>query len=64
MPDENGTETARSETPGGNDSPFGDAPDADDTPATVVDDGDPGEETGQQPQGSGDSGDGAAQDSQ
>ena len=59
MPDENGTETVRSEIPGGNDSPFGDA--QDDAPATVVDEGDSGEETGQDPEGSDDSGDGTAQ---
>ena len=64
MTDENGTAEVRPDAPDAGDSPFGDAPEADDTPATVVDEGDPGEETGQGPQGSDDSGDGVAQDSQ
>ena len=64
MPDEVGMETTHLETPGGNESPFGDTPDADDATAAVVDEEDSGEETVQEPQGSDDSGDGAAQDSQ
>ena len=53
MPDENGTETIRSETPCGNDSPFGD-----DATVTVADE----EETGLEPQSSDDSGDETGQD--
>ena len=59
MPDENGTENVRPDAVDADDSPFWDAPDA-----TVVDEGDSDGETGQGPQGSDDSGDGVAQDSQ
>ena len=52
MPDENGTETTRTETPSGNESRFVDSEDAVDATATVVDEGDSGEETGQVPGGS------------
>jgi len=57
-------ETTHPETPGGNESPFGDAPDADDATAVVVDEEDSGKETSREPQGSDDSRDGAAHDSQ
>lgn len=64
MPDEVGMETTNPETSGGNESPLGKAPDADDATAAVVDEEDSSEETGQEPQGSSDSSNGAAQDSQ
>ena len=60
MPDEVGTETTRAETPSGNENPFGDAEDAVDATATVVDEGDSGEETGQEPEDSADIGEKAA----
>ena len=59
MPDENGTETTQPDAPDVADSPFGEAPDADDAPATVVDEGDSGEETGRAPEGSADTGENA-----
>ena len=52
MPDEVGTETTRSDVPSADESLFGDA--ADDAPAAVADEQDADNETGQDPQGSGD----------
>ena len=49
MPDENGTEATRSDTPSADESLFGDA--ANEAPATVADEQDSNEETGQDPQG-------------
>ncbi len=54
MPDENGTETTRTEALGGNESPFADTPD--DSDVTVIDGGNSGEENGQNPEGSADAG--------
>lgn len=54
MPDEIGTETTQLDAPDIPDSPFGDVADADDAPATVVDEGNSGEKTGQDPEGSAD----------
>ena len=48
MPDDNGTETTRSDAPSADDSLFGDA--ADDTEAAVADEQDAEEETAQDPQ--------------
>ena len=52
MPDDNGTETTRSDAPSADDSLFGDA--ADDTEAAVADEQDADEETAQDPQGADD----------
>ena len=52
MPDENGTETTRSDAPSVDESLFGDA--ADDTEAAVADEQDANEETEQDPQGADD----------
>ena len=53
MPDEVGTEATRSDAPGADDSPFGDA--ADDKPAGAAEEQDSNEETQEGPKGSDDS---------
>ena len=53
MPDDNGTETTRSDAPSADDSLFGEA--ADDTEAAVADEQDANEETDQEPEGVDDS---------
>ena len=58
MPDENGTETTRSDAPSADESLFGDA--ADDTAAAVVEEEDSKGETTQDSQGSDDTGEQAA----
>ena len=59
MPDENGTETARSDAPSANESPFADA--VDDAAAAPVDVEDSKGETAQDPEGSDDAEAGASE---
>ena len=60
MPDDNGTETTRSDAPGADESLFGEA--ADDTEAAAANEQDADEETAQDPPGTDDAEDQAVRD--